>query len=128
MHMHPHHHKPLPSRAVFALRLARNFLMAAGLVVVSLGLGMLGYHGLEGLSWLDAFLNAAMILAGMGQVSELHTTGGKLFAGGYAIFSGVVFLTMAAVLFAPVLHRFLHRTHLEIEPEAGPGQEPPSES
>ncbi|MCY2925510.1 MAG: hypothetical protein NT031_08730 [Planctomycetota bacterium] len=76
---------------------------------------MVGYHGTEGLSWLDSFLNASMILAGMGPVDTLRTDGGKLFAGLYAIFSGVVFLTMCAVLLAPVIHRFLHRTHLDIE-------------
>lgn len=97
--------------------MGRNISMAAVLVAASLGVGMLGYHGMEGLSWLDAFLNASMILTGMGPVNELHTAGGKFFAGCYAIFSGVVFLTMAAVLFAPALHRFLHRMHLEIEPE-----------
>jgi hypothetical protein len=126
MTMHLRRHTPLPPRSVFIRRLARNILIAAGLIASSLVLGMCGYHGLEGLTWLDSFLNASMILAGMGPVGELHTSGGKLFAGCYAIFSGVVFLTMAAVLFAPVVHRFLHRMHLEIDPEAGPEPEPAS--
>ena len=76
---------------------------------------MAGYHGLEGLSWIDSFLNAAMILSGMGPANELHTVGGKLFAGIYAIFSGVIFISMAAVLLAPAIRRFLHRFHLEVE-------------
>jgi hypothetical protein len=122
--MAPHlRHKPLATRAVYLRRLLRNFLVAVGIVTGSLFLGMVGYHGFEGLSWLDAFLNASMILTGMGPVNELHTTGGKLFAGCYAIFSGVVFITMAAVLFAPALHRFLHRFHLEITPDE-PDSEP----
>lgn len=81
----------------------------------ALAIGMAGYHGLEGLSWMDSFLNAAMILSGMGPANALHTPSGKLFAGCYAIFSGVVFITMAAVLLAPMIHRFLHRFHLELE-------------
>ena len=110
------HQRPLAA-AHFARRLLGHLAWVCLLLGGSLGLGIWGYHRLEGLSGLDAFLNASMILTGMGPVNELHTTGGKFFAGCYAIFSGVVFLTMAAVLFAPVLHRFLHRMHLEIEPE-----------
>ena len=73
----------------------------------------MGYHLLEGLSWLDAFLNAAMILGGMGPVSELKTSGGKLFAGCYALYSGIVFLLSVGVVLVPLLHRFLHHFHLE---------------
>lgn len=91
--------------------------MAGTIILAALAIGMLGYRGLEGLSWIDSFLNAAMILSGMGPANELHTTGGKLFAGCYAIFSGVIFITMAALLFGPVLHRFLHRFHLDLEPK-----------
>jgi hypothetical protein len=85
---------------------------------------MLGYRAFERMSWLDAFLNAAMILGGMGPVSPLQTAGGKFFAGCYAIFSGVVFITMAAVVLAPVVHRFLHRFHLEITPQEEAPQTP----
>ena len=115
MHSHSRYHKPLPPRAHFFRRLARSVLIAAIVIAGSLGIGMVGYHGTEGLSWLDSFLNASMILAGMGPVDTLRTDGGKLFAGLYAIFSGVIFLTMCAVLLAPAIHRFLHRTHLDIE-------------
>jgi hypothetical protein len=76
---------------------------------------MAGYHWLEGLSWLDAYLNAAMILGGMGPVAELHTASGKVFAGAYALFSGVVFLVGMGLLLAPVVHRALHRFHLDGE-------------
>ena len=110
-------HRPLPSRAVYLRRLRRSILIALGLVSGSLILGMLGYRGFEGMSWLDAFLNASMILGGMGPVSQLQTPGGKVFAGCYAIFSGLVFITMAAVVLAPIVHRFLHRFHLEITPD-----------
>ena len=109
-------HRPLPSRAVYLRRFGRNALIALGMVCGSLFVGMLGYGGFEGMSWVDAFLNASMILGGMGPVSPLQTVGGKVFAGCYAIFSGVVFITTAAVLLAPVLHRFLHRFHLDIRP------------
>jgi hypothetical protein len=112
------HHRPLLSRKTFALRLVRSAGIALGILAASLGVGMLGYHGFERLSWLDSFLNASMILAGMGPAAELHTPSGKLFAGFYAIFSGIIFLSMTAVLLSPVAHRFLHRMHLEIEPES----------
>jgi hypothetical protein len=117
--MEPHHHvhKPLPTRIVFARHLARKALVALCIVGGALTLGACGYHFTEGLPWLDATLNASMILAGMGPVDPIRTTGGKVFATFYALFSGVVFITMAAVLFGPVLHRFLHRFHLELERE-----------
>jgi len=115
MEPHVHHYRPLPSRGHFLRRLWRSIVITVGVVVGALAIGMAGYHGLEGLSWIDSFLNAAMILSGMGPATELHTASGKLFAGCYAIFSGVIFITMAAVLFAPIIHRFLHRFHLELE-------------
>jgi hypothetical protein len=76
--------------------------------------GILGYHVLEGLAWIDALLNAAMILGGMGPVDEVHTAAGKIFAAFYALYSGLIVLVVAGVLFAPLLHRFLHRFHLEL--------------
>ncbi len=114
-----HRREALLPRHLFVRRMARNISLSLGFVAGALALGMLGYRGTEGLSWLDAFLNAAMILTGMGQISELHTAGGKLFAGCYALFSGVAFLTAVAVLFAPVFHRFLHRFHLDVANEGG---------
>jgi hypothetical protein len=74
---------------------------------------MAGYHGYEGLPWIDAFLNASMILSGMGPLMQPATTGGKLFAGIYALYSGLAVLVIAGVIFGPVVHRFLHRFHIE---------------
>jgi hypothetical protein len=79
----------------------------------SLAIGVLGYRLLEGLSWIDAFLNASMILGGMGEINELHTDAGKIFASIYALFSGGVFLAVASILIAPIAHRIMHRLHLE---------------
>jgi hypothetical protein len=89
-------------------------MLVGVLVFAALGAGATGYHLLSGLSWLDAALNAAMILTGMGPVNPVVTPAAKLFAIGYSLFSGVFFLTMVAVLLAPALHHFLHRFHLEL--------------
>jgi hypothetical protein len=94
----------------------RHAVLAVGILLAGLGLGMAGYHCFEGQGWLDAFVNAAMILAGMGPLAPLTTSGGKLFAGCYALFSGVAFLTTVGVLLAPVVHRALHKFHLESRP------------
>lgn len=114
-----HRREALLPRHLFVRRMARNVSLSLGFIAGSLAVGMLGYRGTEGLSWLDAFLNAAMILTGMGPVDEMHSAAGKLFAGCYALFSGVAFLTAVAVLFAPVFHRFLHRFHLDVASEGG---------
>jgi len=111
--------RPLLPRRAFFGRLARSMAVALAIVVVSLGIGMAGYHGLEGLSWLDAFLNSAMILSGMGPVAPIRTEAGKLFAGCYALFSGLALITTVAVIFAPVFHRFLHKFHLEGDSREG---------
>ena len=103
----------LAPRAVFMRRVARGALVGFVFVVVSLVIGMAGYAGLEGLGWVDSFLNASMILSGMGPLYNPQTTAGKIFAGLYAIYSGFAVLGMAAVVFAPVVHRVLHRFHLE---------------
>ena len=107
--------KPLLPRKVFLRRVLRSLVLAFGIIGVSLGLGIFGYHFCAGLSWLDALLNASMILTGMGPVNELNTTSGKLFASFYALFSGVVFITSVAVMLAPMVHRFLHKFHFELE-------------
>lgn len=98
---------------LFVRRIAFSLLMAVGLIVVSLGIGIAGYHFLEGLSWIDSLLNAAMILTGMGQVSPIQTTSAKLFATFYALFSGVLFLVAVSFLLAPIFHRLLHQFHLD---------------
>lgn len=87
--------------------------MAALVVGLALSIGIFGYNFIEGLGWVDAFLNASMILGGMGPVNELHSEAGKIFAGCYALFAGLIFIVVAGIFFAPILHRFLHRFHLE---------------
>jgi hypothetical protein len=107
----------LPPKRVFAVHMARNALYVCGLIAVSLGIGAAGYHEFAGLPWLDATLNASMILTGMGPVDPLTTPAAKVFGIFYALFSGVAFLTMVAMLLAPAAHRLLHRFHLEISRE-----------
>ena len=88
-------------------------MLGVVIILVSLGIGMTGYHVFEKLPWIDAFVNAAMILSGMGPVSELKTTAGKIFAGSYAIFSGLVIVIATGFVLAPIFHRVLHRFHVE---------------
>jgi hypothetical protein len=106
-------HQPLVSRKKFAQRLAGSFAAASALIGLSLLGGMAGYHYLEGMEWIDAFVNAAMILSGMGPIGSLQTWGGKLFAGFYALYSGLALILATGVIFAPVVHRLLHRFHIE---------------
>lgn len=108
-------HTVHPPRRSFARHLARNVGWAASLLVGSLLLGVLGYHHIAGLPWIDAVLDASMLLGGMGPVSTLKTSAGKLFAAGFALYSGVVFLIMAGMLLQPVAHRFMHSFHMEVE-------------
>jgi hypothetical protein len=111
--MYEHHSAPLIPRRAFLGRMGTHALVAAALAFGTLWVGMAGYHWLEGLSWVDAYLNAAMILGGMGPVAELHTTAGKLFAGSYALFAGMVFLVVAGLVLAPIVHRTLHHFHVD---------------
>jgi hypothetical protein len=104
-----------PSAGHLARRLAKNGLVVSGLLTGALAIGAIGYHELNGLSWLDATLNAAMILTGMGPVDRLTTPEAKIFATLYALFGGVFFLSMVAVLLAPVAQHLLHRFHLELD-------------
>ena len=113
--MFEHRREPLLPRRIYYTRLARSFGVAGLIVGVSLVLGMAGYHFLEHMAWLDAFVNAAMILSGMGPVGELKTSPGKLFAGCYALFSGLAFISAIGVVIAPMFHRFIHRFHLEAD-------------
>ena len=107
-------HHPL-SRRHFVRRLLLHFVAAAGLVLGSLLIGIAGYSHYEHLAWRDAFLNAAMLLGGMGPVESPQTQGGKLFAGFYALYAGLVFLVAAGIVIAPVFHRLLHKFHFEDE-------------
>jgi hypothetical protein len=104
---------PLLSRAKFARRVARHLLLALFLIGVALEIGVLGYHFLGGLSWIDSFLNASMILGGMGPVDPLHSTVAKIFAACYALFSGLAFIGIASLIVAPFAHRLLHRFHID---------------
>src|SRR5918996_2709489 len=113
--MYERRHDPLLTRTAFLRRLGAHASIALGLVVGSLTIGILRYHFLEGLDWIDALLNAAMILGGMGPVNELHTATAKIFAALYALYSGLIVLVIAGVLFAPVFHRFLHHFHLDLQ-------------
>ncbi len=101
---------PIPFRR-FLRRLASHVLVASALVAASLGAGMAGYARFERLGWVDAFLNAAMLMGGMGPVDAPRTEPGKIFAGAYALYCGLVFLVAVGIAAAPVLHRLLHRFH-----------------
>jgi hypothetical protein len=105
--------KHLLPRKEYYRRVAHHAALGFAVIVVSLGIGMIGYHMFENLGWIDAFVNAAMILSGMGPLGELHTDGGKIFAGCYAIFSGLALIAILGIIFAPVVHRALHKFHLE---------------
>jgi len=113
--MFEHHTQPLATRAEFVRRILRYSLVTAGIILTSLAIGILGYHYLESLSWIDSLLNASMILGGMGPVNPLRTNAGKLFASFYALYSGIILLASVGILVTPVFHRFLHRFHLELE-------------
>lgn len=115
--MFEHYREQLITRKEFISRLLRHLLFASVILFFSLTAGAAGYHIFGKLQWIDAFLNASMILTGMGPVDHVETDGGKLFSALYALFSGVAFLTFVGVLFAPIYHRFLHRFHLSIEDE-----------
>ena len=112
-------------------RVLRSSGIAAGLILGSLGIGIVGYRVFAGLGWVDSLLNASMILTGMGPVDPMNTPAAKVFASLYALFSGVAFLTIVAVLFAPVVHRFLHRLHLDLgddgEPADGAARDGPAQ-
>jgi hypothetical protein len=111
-----HRRDPLIPRRAFLFRQVQFAGLALVMVVFSLGIGMLGYRSLEGMAWIDAFLNAAMIMGGMGPAGELHTSGGKFFAGCYALYCGLILLVSASIFIAPMFHRFLHRFHIEAGP------------
>ena len=108
----PRHQKPIPRRH-FVRRLVVHALGALSLIVASLFIGMIGYRYFEDLPWLDAFLNSAMLLGGMGPVESPRTDGGKLFAGLYALYAGLVFLIAVGLIVAPTVHRLLHVFHWE---------------
>lgn len=101
-------------RRAFATRVLWHLALVAGLLAFSLGIGIAGYGYFEDLDVIDGFLNSAMLLGGMGPVNPLKTEGGKLFAGVYALYAGLLFLVCAAIIFTPVIHRLLHKFHWDI--------------
>ena len=111
--MYEHKSQQLLPRNRYLRRLIGHVSAAFSVMLCSLAVGILGYHFLGGLSWIDSLLNASMILGGMGPINELHTTAAKIFASFYALFSGIVFLVIAGILIAPFIHRLLHQLHLE---------------
>jgi hypothetical protein len=115
LHMFENRNEPLASKSVFVIRVIRCTIVGLLSVIIALGIGMLGYHHYENMTWIDAFVNAAMILSDMGPVSPLTTNAGKIFAGSYAIFSGLIFIVIITIIFAPVIHRVFHKFHLDSE-------------
>ncbi|MEO6073587.1 MAG: hypothetical protein ABIP67_10075 [Burkholderiales bacterium] len=112
--MFEHVSKPVIPRRQFASRLMRASLLGLGLIVASLAIGMAGYLWFfPKIDWADAFVNAAMILSGMGPLAVPETTGAKIFSGCYAIYSGLMLVMSAGVVFAPLVHRFLHKLHAD---------------
>jgi hypothetical protein len=111
--MYEHRKERLLPLRDFFMRVLRHFGVVTAAVAVALAIGVIGYHLTVGLPWLDALLDASMILGGMGPVNPITTTAGKFFASFYALFSGLFFIAAAGVLLAPFLHRLVHRFHLE---------------
>jgi hypothetical protein len=107
-------HNLLPYR-LFLKRMLKSMLVGLLILLVALGIGIYGYHRFEKMSFVDAFSNAAMILSGMGPFGPLQTRAGKIFAGCYALFSGLTFIVIVGTILAPLVHRFLHRFHMEIK-------------
>jgi len=108
-------HEKLAPLSVFVRRMAASVLMAGILIAVALFIGIIGYHRIAGFDWVDSILEASMILGGMGPVNSLATTGAKMFASGYALFSGLVFIAIMGIVLAPVTHRMLHKFHIDEE-------------
>ncbi|MEJ8843182.1 hypothetical protein WG954_12400 [Lacibacter sp. H375] len=111
--MYEHKRQPLASTKKYYQRIGRSLLLALVVLFISLLIGIVGYHYTTGMDWLDALLNASMILSGMGPVDTITQPAGKWFASFYALFSGVVFITNIGLILAPAIHRIMHRLHVE---------------
>lgn len=109
--MYEHRDEPILSRPAFLWRMVRHVGMTMPLIAVSLGAGVLGYHYIAGMGWVDALLNASMIASGMGPVDALPTVAGKVFASFYALYSGLFLIAITGFLITPILHRFMHKFH-----------------
>jgi hypothetical protein len=110
--MFEHHTDPLLPRHRFLLRVLGYLSLSTAFIGVALGIGVLGYHHFGGLPWIDALVNASMILGGMGPVDQITTNSGKLFAAAYALFSGLLFIGAASLVIAPFVHRIMHSLHV----------------
>ena len=110
--MYENHRERLLTTAQFARRVLSHFVLGTCAIVVALGIGMVGYHWIAHFNWVDSFLNACMILGGMGPVGELPNDASKVFAGVYALFAGLFFIGMLGLLLAPFLHRIAHKLHI----------------
>jgi len=115
--MFEHHQQPLLSKQAFIKRLSKSTTTAILILAVSWIIGIIGYRLFEDMSWTDSILNSAMILSGMGPVDQLGTKAGKIFASFYALFSGIAFLAVIGILLAPIIHRFMHKFHLQGNPK-----------
>ena len=113
--MYERRNHPLLSRAKFVRRVGRHALIALVAIAIALGIGVIGYHSLGALPWIDSLLNASMILGGMGPVDPLKSSAAKIFASFYALFSGLAFIGIASLMVAPFAHRLLHRFHIEAQ-------------
>lgn len=122
--MFEHRSQPVLSRAQFLRRLAASVAIGLLAVAISLAFGMVGFHVLEGLSWIDSFLNAAMLLGGMGPLEHDRSASGKLFEGLYALYCGLAVITVAGVILAPVMHRIMHTLHAAPPPDDGVERDP----
>jgi hypothetical protein len=111
--LYEHVSQPVAQWPRYLHRQLRSLGLGGALIIISLAVGMLGYHGIVGLSWVDSYENAAMILSGMGPLATPASIAGKIFAGSYALYSGLAVLAIAGVIAAPLVHRFLHRLHAD---------------
>jgi hypothetical protein len=111
--MFEHKRQPLLPLHLFIGRIAKSFALSGSIVFVALGAGIIGYHTIVHLSWLNSLLNATMILTGMGPIAPMETPAAKIFASCYALFSGVIFLSAIGIVLAPVFHRIMHIVHLD---------------
>ncbi len=108
-----HHQDQLAPRSVFFQRVAVSLLIAFGIIAFALAIGIIGYHTLAGFGWIDSLLEASMILGGMGPVNPLTNDASKIFASLYALFSGLIFIGIMGVVLSPIVHRFLHKFHVD---------------
>ena len=106
-------HEKLAPPAVFLKRIAASWLVSVGLIAIALAIGIIGYHSLAGFGWVDSLLEASMLLGGMGPVNPLPNDAAKIFASGYALFSGLLFIVIMGVVLSPLAHRLMHEFHID---------------